>query len=104
MFANIVGRHVETYFGAAHAAEPGGTEADKRYVPQLLEPGYPLNRDAVDLLQARTGSKVAVPALTDEDDNLWLKVRVANGGACATPANIVVSREPISGQPLEGGG
>lgn len=103
VFANIVARHVETYFGAAHVAVPGGIEADKRHVPQLFEPNYPFTREAVDMLQARPGRKFVVAARTFEEDSLFLRVRVADGGACATPANVVVSREPISGQPLEGG-
>jgi len=103
VYANVVARHVVTYFGAAHVAEPGAVPGDKRHVPQLYEPGYPLTREAVDLLQARAGSKVAVPAGTDKEDNFFLRIRVANGGACATPANIVVSREALSGQPVSGG-
>ncbi|MGE0001919.1 MAG: hypothetical protein AB7F50_08685 [Fimbriimonadaceae bacterium] len=99
----LVARNVDTYFGAAHVSSPDPVAADKRYVPPLayVPPDPPEEPDArremVDLLQSRTGMKIPVAP----GPGMLLRVRIANGGACATPVNIVLSREVLDREEVE---
>jgi hypothetical protein len=93
--AALVARNVDAFFGAAHVADPGGTGADKRFVPRLLPPNAQGKREMVDLLQARPGNRIVVPDGTAQVGPNNFRLRLATGGACSTPVNIVISREPL---------
>ncbi|MCC6403765.1 MAG: hypothetical protein IT207_07115 [Fimbriimonadaceae bacterium] len=93
----MVARNVSKFFGAAEVALPDPVAGDKRAVPALDPPsGNPARRELVDLLQARAGGRIAV----GHGQTKPLKVRVASGGACATPVNLYLSKSLIERQPV----
>lgn len=98
-YLHIVSRNIgQKFWGAAQVVEPPGSDGDKQGVPKL-EPATgsgKLQRELVQLLEARIPARITVPANTPASGAIPTRVRVAVGGASATPANIHYSCEQLT--------